>query len=126
VRYLKETCPNLLAARQDIESFIHFYNNERLRHIGFVIPYERHTGRNKALKRVIKDKLQMACEHRKELNRQRYQKNVLPFDGLVKGIFPRAAPSALNEIPYAGWMSRPPLLRETGRSLPAWFGVLLW
>jgi len=73
--YLKETYPNLLVARQDIESFIHFYNHERLHQgIGFVTPYERHTGRDEAIKKRYKEQLQMACERRKELNRQRYQK----------------------------------------------------
>jgi len=73
--YLKETYPNLWAARQDIESFIRFYNHERLHQgIGFVTPYERHTGRDKAIKKRYKEQLQMACERRKELNRQIYQK----------------------------------------------------
>lgn len=73
--YLKETYPNLLAARQDIESFIHKYNHERLHQgIGFVTPYERHSGQDKAIKKKYKRQLHKALERRKELNTQRHKK----------------------------------------------------
>lgn len=67
--------PNLWVARQDIESFIRSYNHERLHQgIDFVTPCEKYTGRDKAIKKRYKEQLQIACERRKELNRQIYQK----------------------------------------------------
>lgn len=73
--YLREIYPNLLVARQDIMSFIYKYNHERLHQgIGFVTPYERHTGQDKAIKKKYKQQLQNTRERRKELNTKRYLK----------------------------------------------------
>lgn len=69
--YLKDRYPNLLVAREDINSFINFYNHKRLHQgIGFVTPHERHTGRDKDIKKSYKEQLQNAMKRRKELNTQ--------------------------------------------------------
>jgi transposase InsO family protein len=67
-------------ARRDIEAFIDYYNYQRLHQgIGFITPYQKHTGQAEAISGARKVKLALAKLLRKSLNRgEKVRSNSIP------------------------------------------------